>query len=438
MVYPMKLLHLHMKPLLMFLIALALVPREGRAWCAKPHLAITKAAIKVLPAWQQDILGDQRAKLSGGYCLIPDQVYTDKENRKFAMMDSRPGEIYLLNLHLPAQQPQNLETLRYFMDKAVGALKASKTGDAARFMGTICHMLEDYGSPAHTVPGDNMFTMLQQFLPPPEQMKGKLLHGPIEDGEPDVVIAGYRPRLLGVTVNEAAWRLLHRAHEAIINARSTTIPIIQGLYAADAKAVVSGQMKAAMMDAKVVADAFYTILCLGAEKFDAGERELLRTVGIGAFFPLEAVNLYFPQSEFFGAPNWGHARSGVVLEGGTKEVPLKLRIEKDGGMVEKVFADGISAGMGKSLTYHVPVGVYQRFTVLAGLHPELGAKGRVAFTIKGDNKQLASATINGDEPAHLFDCDLTGVTQLQLVVTSRALHAKSNYAIWAEPTLVKK
>jgi hypothetical protein len=86
----------------------------------------------------------------------------------------------------------------------------------------------------------------------------------------------------------------------------------------------------------------------------------------------------------------------------------------------------------------VPVGVYQRFTVLAGLHPELGAKGRVAFTIKGDNKQLASATINGDEPAHLFDCDLTGVTQLQLVVTSRALHAKSNYAIWAEPTLVKK
>ena len=48
-------------------------------------------------------------------------------------------------------------------------------------MGTICHMLEDYGSPAHTVPGDNMFTLLQQFLPPPDRMKGKLLHGPIEE-----------------------------------------------------------------------------------------------------------------------------------------------------------------------------------------------------------------------------------------------------------------
>jgi hypothetical protein len=151
-------------------------------------------------------------------------------------------------------------------------------------------------------------------------------------------------------------------------------------------------MKAATMDAKVVADAFYTILCLGAEKFDAGERESLNTVGIGSFFPLEAVNLYFPQSEFSSSPNWGYARSGVVLEGGTKEVPLKLRIEKDGSVVEKEFTDGISAAVGKSLTYLVPAGVYQRFTVLAGLHPELGAKGRVEFTINGDGKQLASVT----------------------------------------------
>jgi hypothetical protein len=436
---PMKHLLLRVKPLLvLLLLATPFRTQEGVAWSEKPHLAITKAAIKLLPAWQRNILGGECAKLCGRYCLIPDQVYTDKENAKFASMESRPGEVYLLNLHLPAQQPQNLETLRYFMAHAVGALKASKTADAARFMGTVGHMLEDYGSPAHTVPGDNMFTMLQQFLPPPEHMKGKLLHGPIESGEFEVVVNGYQPRLLGTTVDESAWRLLHRVHEAIINARSTTIPIIRGLYADDAKAVLAGQMKAATMDAKVVADAFYTILCLGAGKFDAGERESLRTVGIGAFFPLEAVNLYFPQTEFSGSPNWGHARSGVLLEGGAKETPLKLRLEQDGARVEKVFANGVSVCMGKSLTYPVPVGVYRRFTVLAGLHPQLGAKGCVAFTIKGDGRQLASATVNGNEPAHLFDCDLAGVAQFQLAVASRGGDPKSNYAIWAEPTLVKK
>jgi hypothetical protein len=150
------------------------------------------------------------------------------------------------------------------------------------------------------------------------------------------------------------------------------------------------------------------------------------------------VNLYFPQSEFSSSPNWGCAHSGVVLAGGTKEAPIKLRIEKDGGIVEKEFTDGISPAAGRSLTYSVPVGVYQRFTVLAGLHPELGAKGRVEFIIKGDGKQLASAVVNGEEPAHLFDCDITGVAQLQLLVTSRGPDVKSNYAIWAEPTLVKK
>lgn len=427
-----------MKPLLTILfLALIVVPRHGLAWGGKPHQTITKAAVRVLPAWQQGRLGDELAKLADSYCLIPDQVHTDKENAPFARMESRPGQVYLVNLHLPAQQPQNLEMLGYFVGKAVQAIKAHKIKDAARFMGTVGHMLEDYGCPAHAVPGDNMFTLFQQFLPPAENMKGKLLHGPIENGEFDLGIEGYQPSLLGTTVAEAAWRLLQRANEATINARSTIIPIIQALYADDAKAVAAGQRKAAVTDAQVVADAFYTILCLGADKFDAGERESLRSVGIDSCFPLEAVNLYFPQSEFFGSPYWGYPRDGVVLERGEKEVPIKLRIAKDGAIVEKVFAHGISVGMGKSLSYLVPAGVYQRFTVLAGLQCELGAKGRVEFTVNGDGKRLATATVSGDEPARCVDCDLTGVSQIQLQAISRTRDAKSNYAIWAEPRLIK-
>lgn len=432
--YPRRLQAPH---LALVLLALALAPHPCLAW-GEPHLAITKAALDVLPPWQKEILGAELAHLAGNYCIIPDNVYTDKENAKFAMMDSHPGEVYLRILHLPAQQPENLEILRYFMDKAVAALKAGRTGDGARFMGTICHMLEDYGSPSHTIPGDNMFTLLQQFMPPPEKMKDKLLHGPIENGTFEVAINGYEPALLGTTVDEASWRLLHRLHEAIINARGTTIPIIHALYADDAAAVVTYQMRAATMDARVVADAMHTILCLGAEKFDARERDLLRTTGIAAYWPLEAVNLYFPQTHFFGSPYWGHARSGVVLEGGTKAVPLKLRIQERNGLVDKELANGISTGVGRPLTWLLPKGVYQRFTAFAGLHPELGAKGRVEFTVLGDGKPLASAIVNGTDPAHAFDCDITSVEQMQLAATARGLDPKSNYAIWAEPTLSKE
>jgi NPCBM/NEW2 domain len=76
--------------------------------------------------------------------------------------------------------------------------------------------------------------------------------------------------------------------------------------------------------------------------------------------------------------------------------------------------------------------------VLAGLHPELGEKGRVEFTINGDGKPLTSIVLNGTDPARLLECDVTDVSQLALTMTSRGLDPKSNYAIWAEPTLVKK
>lgn len=413
--------------------ALSLVPLAAAFGWGEPHLAITRAAIDALPAWEKAQLGAEAGPLASDYCLIPDHVFTDRKNARFAMMESRPTESYLLALHLPALQPENLATLRYFMGKALAALEAGDLPAAARFMGTVCHQVEDYGSPAHTVPGDNMFTLLQQFLPPSDAMKDQLLHGPIENGTFSVSIAGYAPRLLGTSLDEAAWRLLHRIHEAILNARTTTIPIIQALYAGDAQAVTAAQLRAATFDAQVVADALHTLLSIGARRFEAGAQAAIERVPIGAFWPLEAENLYFPQKQFSGAPAWGHARSGVILAEGKHAQPLVLRIA---GAGEQTFSDGISAVMGKPLTFHLPRGVYSRFNVLAGLHPALGEKGKVEFTISGDGKPLASAIIAGTEPAHRFECDLTDIGEIQLSLTSKG-DSKSAYAIWAEPVLIK-
>ena len=420
--------------LLHFATLLSLLPVVPAFGWGQPHHAITRGALGVLPAWQKTLLGEEFAKLGDSHCMIPDNVFTDKENAGFARMESKPGEVYLQILHLPTQQPEYLEVLRYFMDKAVTSVRAGKVADAARYMGTICHTLEDYGSPSHTVPGDNMFTLLQQFMPPTDPMKDQLMHGPIENGDFTVSIAGYKPTLLGTTVNEASWRLMHRLHEGILNARTTTLPIIQALYAEDKEAVVKHQLRAATVDAQVVADALFTILSLGAQKFDDAGQDALKQLQIGAFLPIEAASLYYPQSQFFSSPHWGHARHGVILAGGNKAMPLKLRLESG----HKEFANGITAGMGKSLTFLLPKDVYARFFVLAGLHPELGAKGRVEFAITGDGKPLASVILNGTDPAKLLECDVANVSQLALTLTSRGLDPKSNYAIWAEPTLVKK
>ncbi|WP_009958000.1 NPCBM/NEW2 domain-containing protein [Verrucomicrobium spinosum] len=419
------------------------LPLSAHAW-GEPHLAITKAATEVLPDWQKELLGPEMEMLAGKYCLIPDEVYTDKENARYAAMpETRPGEVYLLNLHLPdASQAVNLDALRYFMGRAVAALKAGQTTDAAKYLGTICHQLEDYGSPSHTVPGDNMFTLLTQFLPPPDDMKGLPMHGPIENGTLDVKIPGYKPQLLGLSVEEASWRLLHRIHEGILNARQTTLPILQALYAKDPETVKTWQMKAAVVDAQVTADALYTVLCLAQERGEPAELTALRDVDIAGFFPIEAVNLYYPQSQFAGSPNWGCARSGFLMEKGTRPVPLKLAAPaatRDNAPAEtRELTRGISVVMGKTLTFPLPKNVYGRFTVLAGLHPELGARGRVEFTVLGDGKPLGSVTVNGTDPAQLMTCDLTGISSLQLLAKGRGLDPKANYAIWGEPRVGKR
>ncbi len=424
---------------LFLLLASALsAPTVAFGWGGKLHVAITRAALETLPPWQRQLLGKELVPLAESHCLIPDRVFTDRENARYAMMDTRPGTTYLLVLHLPQAPPENLEALHYFLEKAVQAVRAGKMSDAARYLGTICHMLEDYGSPAHTVPRDNMFTLLKQFLPPPERFRGQPLHAPIESGTFTLHLKDYRPRLLGSTVNEAAWRLLHRAHEGILNARQTTIPIVQALYAGDAQAVEKHQRRAAKVDAQIVADAIYTVLCLGTDKFTPEELVPLKQVEISRFYPLEAPHLYFPQSQFFGKPYWGYPLSGFTLKDGKQPVPLKLKVRGKQGVEVKVFARGISAGMGRTLTFLLPEGVYSRFRVYAGLHATLGERGRVEFTVLGNGKPLQQVILSGNQPARLLECNIEGITHLALTLTSRTSASQHNYAVWAEPTLLKQ
>jgi hypothetical protein len=409
-------------------IFLFMPPVFAFGW-GQPHHAITRASLETLPTWEKQLLGEEFKALADEYCMIPDYVYSNKANARFAAMDSRPKEVYLQVLHLPTVQTESLEVITFFMQKAVLALRERRTGDAARFMGTICHLIEDYGSPSHTMPGDNQFTLLQQFLPPSDDVKDKLMHGPVENGEFTLSLPGYQPNLLGVSVKEAAWRLMHRVHEGIIHARSTTIPILQALNEGDASGVTKHQMRAAMTNAQIVADAMHTILCLGAQKL----AKMPTSVLIDTFWPLEAEKLYYPQTQFFSSPYWGYPRVGSVLAAGMKPSPLMLKL--DSGV--KKFTSGISAGMGKPLTFVLPQGVFRRFRVLVGLHPEIGKKGRVEFALRGDDRPLASITLNGTDTARNLECDVMGVSQLQLLLTSRGLDSKSNYAIWAEPELVK-
>lgn len=404
-----------------------------------PHGTITQAALKTLPAWQRETLGAEGPALGSLYCTIPDLVYARKDLAPYAMVPEQPGTVYLVNLHLPASPAENEALLRSFMGRAVEALRTNNVAAAARFAGTLAHMLEDWGCPAHAVPGDNMFTLFKQFLPPPDAYRYTPLHGPIENGTFAVDLGGRRPRLLGASVGEAAFNLLQRSQEATVQARAQVIPIIQALYAGDTNACNAAQQRAAASDAAVVSDALYTVLCLGCARVVPEEAADLSAVDLSAFAPLEAPNLYVPQSCFFGKPFWGFVTRGVSLRNGKEPEPLRLRVADGGGQpAVKTFATGWGTGTRSALSFLVPPGVYGRFRVRAGLHAELGASGQVRFEVLGNGRRLAAVgPLDGEAPSKLIDVAVAGVTNLQLVATSAGGDGSGNYAVWAEPQLVK-
>lgn len=430
-----------MKPLFHILICLLALrcldaPRV-LAW-SEPHNAITHAALRVLSEADRAFLGEELQPLGDRYCLIPDHVFSNPGHARFAMMDSRPGERYLSILHLPTTPPEYEEVLRYFTDKASEAFTEQRLGDGARFAGTICHLIEDYCSPSHVMPGDNMLTLLRQFLPPSPRNKHRLMHGPVESGALTVDIAGYVPRLLGISVPEVAWRLTHRIHEGIVHARSTTLPILKALDAEDPAEAARHQLRAAEMDARIVADALHSLIALGSRRFADAEKTQLATAALGKLFPLEAPALFYPQKQFFGSPHWGHPTHGYVLREGADEEPLKLRTATPEGTKEvHVFPDGIGAGGRSALTYSLPEGVFSRFSVFAGLHAELGVEGAAEFTVEGDGTTIQSVSLRGTEDAVLLDCTVTGIRHLRLITKGLGTNPKKNYAVWADPVLRK-
>ena len=421
------------------LLTLAILFSAVHAWgWGAPHGTITQAALKTLPAWQQETLGNELKPLGALYCIIPDLVYTRKDLAPYATMASHPGVVYLVNLHLPASPSENYDLLRTFMGKAVTALQTNNVAEAARYAGTLAHMLEDWGCPAHSVPNDNMFTLFKQFLPPPDAYRYAPLHGPIENGTFSVDVGDYRPRLLGTSVDEAAFNLLQRSQEATVHARGQVIPIIQALYAGDTNACNAAQQKAALVDAALVSDALYTLVSIGRAHMEPAEAAACQTTDLSAFAPLEAPNLYLPQAAFFSKPYWGHATRGVILNGGTHAVPLRLSVTENGKQNVRTFESGIGTGTGRSLSYLIPADVYQRFTAQVGLHAEMGATGNVIFEVFGNGRSLVRiGPITGGMPAQAVDVTLAGVTNLQLSAASAGGDGTGNYAVWAEPRLVK-
>jgi hypothetical protein len=401
------------------------------------HHSITEAAYDALPEWQRTMLSAQREKMIEFDCLIPDLMRAAANRKTLAKFLTLPnGDPFT---HEPHSRHHNFDQILHYFSQAVDQVRAGDLDDASRWAGCVLHFIEDCGSPAHTIPGDNQHGLMKDLLPVPEAFRDRPLHSLIEGGQLKLDLAGYHPRLLGTTAPEAANNLVERINFAIRNARGQIIPILQGVFQNDQAAIDAGRRRAATVDAQVSADMLYTLLCIAKGKFDEGETAPLETVALTQLTPLEVMSQsYFPQFSYYSNPYFGYPTPDGILQDGVEKKPLELKVKENGSVAVKSFAHGLGVGTHTHLTYQFPTKVYDRFTCQLGLHASLGAEGHVVFHVYADGIAVFESNLTGDDTARTVDLPLDGVQELSIDVESAPpVKPATNYAVIAEPVLHK-
>jgi hypothetical protein len=421
-----------------FLLALLFLTPCAFAW-GPMHAAITEAAYDSLPPWQREFLANQRQTLIEFDCIIPDLARAPAHKKtvgRFVLLPN--GDTFT---HEPHSREHNSALMLHYFSKAVESVRAGELDEASRYAGCLLHFLEDCGSPAHSMPGDNQHGYMQDLLEVPAEFKDRPLHGLIEGGTLQLDLAGYRPQLLGTTPEEAVLHLTERLHAEIRNARAQVIPILQGVFLNDQTAIDTGRRRAATMDAQVAADALYSILAIAQNRFEPDEKVTLDTVDVAALTPLEVVSSsYFPQFSYFSNPYFGFPVRNFILEGGVTKQPLTLQIAADGATKIQAFERGLGLGTGCRVTYTLPLKVYERFECLVGLHATLGSSGAMSFRVFADGEAVFdSGILTGDTPAKKVSIPVWRVRQISIETQNRNTTATpgKNYAVIAEPRLIK-
>jgi hypothetical protein len=231
------------------LIALILIPGFAVAW--GPHTEITQAAQSVLPnrATLARRFGPHWNRLATDYVWTPDwqeAVRPDHYAEDYLLFPQYPS-------HLSHMHPIVRRTYRPFFQRALQALRTEEPADAARWLGSLLHFVQDSGSPPHTTG------------------IGGELHGRMERwvDESRITLGDYRPRILGTTDEQAELGFLERMESLNAFARARAIrlrPLVEKL---DRRVNQPLELECALECARVSADLLHSLFALAAQPGDA-------------------------------------------------------------------------------------------------------------------------------------------------------------------------
>jgi hypothetical protein len=274
---------------LLLLICPVAFAAEALAWHTPPHQQITRAALDSLPTPLQEKLGLEKEMIIWVNCMYPDRY------RGLAQQgpehDPNPGPRNRDELKLYCEMPdgrpihnvtqkrdEDIASFEHLLQSIIAEMRRNNVTAAARYMGTLAHLIEDSCSPAHASPLPLAVAELRkrQSIPNPPPWLGRLnehggtltagnLHAAIELTLLPFNLQGRRPERAGETVKEAAPKLLDRCYAIVEENRGDLVEMVRATYANDIPVMERIRSRAARKAAELLADAYYTVLLLAAE-----------------------------------------------------------------------------------------------------------------------------------------------------------------------------
>jgi hypothetical protein len=280
------------------LLPIVLVPFLASAalgWHTPPHQQITRAALDSLPTPLQELLGLEKDMVIWVNCMYPDR-YRGLA-RQGPEKDPNPGPRDRAELKKYCEMPdgrvihnvtrnraEDLASFEHLMRSIGAEIRRNNITAAARYMGTLAHLIEDSCSPAHAAPLPLAVAELRgrQPLPNPPPWVGRLnehggtltagnLHAAIELTVLPFHLHGRPPELAGKTIAEAAPTLVDRCYAIVDENKADLVEMVRATYANDVPVMDRIRSRAARKAAELLADAYFTALTLASRAPPAQE-----------------------------------------------------------------------------------------------------------------------------------------------------------------------
>ena len=403
---------------------------DARAW-GQGHRLIRLWAVARLPDTQREFLGPQHlARLCSDYLSLQDRHAGGKapELDPYCVV---PG--VRLSLHDVNPPEPSAKAGMWFLEQIIARLRSGEMDEAMKYLGVLCHWHEDPGCPsAHCSPvrEDALKILLP---PPPDKANLNYLYGYggiADTGTYQIADIEYRPRLLGVTVEEAALRMYQ--HQRLVERRAAAriVPLVQDTVYGDGAKAEQHRAEAALDNARHIADLIYTVVCLAREAIEPADAE---------HWQHQRLTEWLPEARWamIGHPYYVTPfLTDQAMDAQRRLHPLAFPPEGQATQVEF----GYGMGAPYSLEFKLaPGGVFGRFTCRVGLHPTAGPEGEVAFAVTVNGSELhRTAPIRAGQPPQTIDVVLPLSDALHIVLEthpSNPADSKQNLTVWAEPRL---